>query len=827
MGGIMKKVWLTAASVLVLNGCATSGTLVEQHEPVSQLDAGSVSVVHLATMPWDELVDALHPRLHSQGAQQHFQSVLPSVQRDLSSQRNRTAANLAADLGSISRGGTETTTGTDTLDASGNTASERSTAINSTLTRTAAARPTSSTTPSAPSDLLTLGTNPLLGSESRVTGPNETNNIGIDPILQADLATGVHQYFVTQNNYLENAIDACGEDGAWLVRVRLTSQPRARNQPYDIYTRIYFREISEESENTGEALPFARQTGGYQILPILVSDNMERSDTRRLEQSLAQLQASLSGVRPLFGFGGGIAREIEQLNAILGAQYNNLLSVSRPRPDMLEIRQGAQFSPVSRYEMSARSYDLHFLVYGPEPETGTQLELAAVSTFVHAETGERLPALDISGDGDSELEQLAVQVANQYRTAGRGDEASAAYQSVIDLANGNLDDVLDLYGDFLEAGTTNEEIYAVFDRIVLARRGSSDLVRLPEPPNPIPNGQIGVFTDRASSGLVAQLGTNDRVRTQNMSAYLYRAPADSDQRSVENQLFQAISKSGNSFSITGSLALSGREGAEISAGPYFHRSIQQGDDGALFFSFPSQHAMGLDHDDTRLYLAVDARSQSQCALSRADRVTNRDKGEATGEDVHLDGSGAADSKPPSPPSGEPAALRGQLDPIRRQLDANIRVYPLVQNVAGSQAAPETARTPSFALALPGGTSVAADRTETNQPSSATVRIALTPNSEQPDDPAIHRILVTLQGGVLQGAQRVQNGQSSPIEQSRIDAARNGAALPLSSGVYDLQLVGVSTSTAVTVTANGQDSSLRNIRGETRTADVTITSPPSD
>lgn len=328
------------AGCLLTSACVNAGTVFDPQLANSQVEAGSVTVSAFAPMRWDEVVADLRPEFNSPNARELLPNytLVPITGGDYRSLQSgmSTGLNLSAQGQVLS--GSQTITNNSATDALGVTTTNSSNNSTETLTRNAPTAP-SANTPAANTGFAT--TLPSHGAASAE----------IDPILRARAAVGLHTEFVLLDHYLDQAYDPCLYD-AWLVRVRLVVTPHARRQPYDVYTRLYVsREIS------GRA-----RAEGLRVIPLLVTDNFERSDTRRYEQMIEQLQTNVSGITGWLGIGFGVNSYLNDLNALLGSQYNNMMSVYQEDDETLTVRLGAAFSPRSYYEMQARSYDVTFLL---------------------------------------------------------------------------------------------------------------------------------------------------------------------------------------------------------------------------------------------------------------------------------------------------------------------------------------------------------------------------------------------------------------------------------------------------------------------------------
>jgi hypothetical protein len=337
----MRKLSLVLVTALA-GGCLSSATLVREHNPRSVFEAGAVTISASAPIRWEDVAGDLRPEFNSQSAAAQMSRVLPVTQNDTLARREGTSIEFGATV----QGETLSSTDRRVQDLQPNNQTP-------TITETATTERRQ-----GPAQMLTgidgaAVSAPGTGVFRDVDPPNSAVPAAVDPILQARAAVALHQELVLLDNYLDNAYDPCLQE-AWLVRTRVVATPYARNQPIDVYATIY---ASYSGRDDG-----SRYWDGLRLVPLLVTDNFERSDTRRYEQLAAQVQASLNGVSGVVAAGLGFNRYLNNLNAILGTQYNNLLTISQIDDYTLQVRLGAAFSPTSRYEMQSRSYDITFLL---------------------------------------------------------------------------------------------------------------------------------------------------------------------------------------------------------------------------------------------------------------------------------------------------------------------------------------------------------------------------------------------------------------------------------------------------------------------------------
>ena len=567
----MRRIGLSIVSATVLAACATSGTVFDEvHLPPSQYDAGLVSISAMPPIWWPDIAEELNPRFSSARANVEASGLLATTQRDLQEFQRARRVMLEAEFAGAVQNYQESTTTTQ----SGNEDPETESRRNSIRTLEAVERPQLGGDYTAP----TYNSNLPDGSFGTVSS--------INPIILAHAAVGLHQELNILNHYLDQAYDPRHHD-AWLARVRVTLTPYARNQPFDAYVTLNAQFDANGDQGCGGLVSRGSENHGdcISIIPLIVTDNFERSDTRQIQQIADQIRLNSTGLFARLGVGGRLDDYTSRLDALLGAQYNNLLSVYTVSEDTIQVRLGAQLSPTSGYEMQARSFDITFLVVTPnegtpvakastdssnenaadrEPDSGDpslaasriHMSLTAESEFRHALTGEVLPPFDAAYDQNGRLRAgssitgLAERIygylvsnsiawlefpqdptSNTYcglpgsRTSERGAFLSRedVHEILLTINNRSADCIFNLISatDNATGGTLPSSLRNDLLALYDTRAGFRDTFSLESPSIVAPPDQIGSFVDNQNSSLVATISGGDRVGFNNFNPALY------------------------------------------------------------------------------------------------------------------------------------------------------------------------------------------------------------------------------------------------------------------------------------------------------------------
>ena len=265
----------------------------------------------------------------------------------------------------------------------------------------------------------------------------------VDTILQHLVATAIYQEVQLLSSYVKNAATRKGYTGH-IVRLQVTQMPSARNLPYDAYTTLSFfagnvqsteptpaagirvlppQESSppqdvEPAESTPtdginisspqddevnpaqNPVPNSREISppqGIEIIPLLVTDNLEGALAARSLERIQELAFGFMAVIEGFGVSGQIDRFIDNLQAVVGQDLNSVFTVGRLSDNTLRIRLGAARSGPNQYAMIPRTHNVTLLILTDDKkvltDNGTaEIQMIGKTTFVDAVKGRPLPA---------------------------------------------------------------------------------------------------------------------------------------------------------------------------------------------------------------------------------------------------------------------------------------------------------------------------------------------------------------------------------------------------------------------------------------------------
>lgn len=415
---------LTAAC-LGLAACAAK-PLFETKKVDRLEDAGEVHIAATFVADWDDYVAELGPGFSLTGDQAKSIAIAQTAAFERGV-LDAFGVNVKAALPSV----TESVSVTDTLNADGST--DRTGQASETRT----SGDIDSTDGLAPTlDASTLQRN--------LIKPNPVTGAEVDPLLEYTAATALYQEVKLLNNYVKNA--ARRHDMVpYLMRIQVTLSPFARHQPYDHHiTLSFFSEIRCDFENETHKEAFVRietnepteneldlrknlcqAEGGFFednafVVPLVVTDNIERSLSTRTSNVIRQLALATSATQGGFSLGLGLNRKMEELNAILANDFNSLMTVGRPAPSSLYLRLGAMQEATAKYATVPRTYNATLLVMVPQdqewggPRNGDveRLRIAGSVVVRDSETGEALQEPSVEYRRDNVM-QLVTKVAAQ------------------------------------------------------------------------------------------------------------------------------------------------------------------------------------------------------------------------------------------------------------------------------------------------------------------------------------------------------------------------------------------------------------------------------
>lgn len=236
-----------------------------------------------------------------------------------------------------------------------------------------------------------LPADPRLGRDVRVSQDRlpKDNELQQDPILNYTAATHLMHEVKLLEKSVQNA--ALARDHVpYVVRLQLNLIPYRRHQPYDYYATIGFFPVDRSIKTP--------LTKGVQVLPLLVTDNLEHSATQRTLDVVRQIQlaARLSGGGLLGQL--GFSQYREDLQSILGSDHNSLRTIGRVTNNTIQIRLGARRQATAGYATVPQSHNITAILLVPRKlarKAGSGDGIISVnlnSVLRDADSGEELPA---------------------------------------------------------------------------------------------------------------------------------------------------------------------------------------------------------------------------------------------------------------------------------------------------------------------------------------------------------------------------------------------------------------------------------------------------
>jgi hypothetical protein len=372
------RVVAVCAVCTVLSSCITVPEFLGGDSPIAnnRAEAGKVYVAAYPPLAWQEIVEELKPNFMVGSANEVLDDVLPVTSVEDFSTLRSSGASIEANFAGTSVTKNDAVTTERKADGS--------IVQSGTNTRTEKLDPASRPTPSGEAPLSAGDFVPSLPAGA----PPAQGAFGydVDPFLKYRTATALYQEIKLLNKYL--GADVSGEGYTpYLFRVQVSLQPYAHHQPIDVYTTL-------EVNPADDSFPYIPSFRNHEIrvIPLLVTDNMERSNSRRVARAAAQLDAKLSALSNGIGFGAGWQAIQDELQAMAGSEFNSLLTIGQSASNQLTVRLGAATSTKSDFEMLPRSYDVTFLVLWPD-ERKKSAQIRSSTSFRNARTGALLPLM--------------------------------------------------------------------------------------------------------------------------------------------------------------------------------------------------------------------------------------------------------------------------------------------------------------------------------------------------------------------------------------------------------------------------------------------------
>jgi hypothetical protein len=358
---------------LAVSSCATTSSTrklanTQSFVPETQIEAGLVTVSTSTILPWYEISDSLKPKFTATSAEDLLNIVLPITSNQYYGSNNSSAAGVTLGLPGTTVLNTNTGSVTEEISSDGT----KTSSSNNSKTKSETINSGSVTAPE------------LRKYETSDLNQNQSPSVsGLDPFLQYRTATALFQEIQMLNNYLNRNFKKEFQV-PYLFRSQINIQPYSRNMAVDTFVEIAVETKGRNSENRPV------------VIPLIITDNLERASAQKLEQAIRDLRLSLSGLIGQVGVGAGTQSLKEEIAKLDAFDYNSLVTVAATDVDELTVRIGAQRSS-SGLAAVARSYDITYLVLWPkdncDPE-GTKLCQGQINYFPHMRStvdGRRLP----------------------------------------------------------------------------------------------------------------------------------------------------------------------------------------------------------------------------------------------------------------------------------------------------------------------------------------------------------------------------------------------------------------------------------------------------
>lgn len=128
------------------------------------------------------------------------------------------------------------------------------------------------------------------------------------------------------------------------------------------------------------------------VVPLLVTDGMERSFGSRTTLVMQQYSLALSAMLKYFSAAGEVTSQFQDLLATVGNDYNSLFSVARISENSVRVRIGAMLQSTAQFAMVPQNRYVTMLLLVPkEVEPGEKINMLSHTSFVDCKTGEQLP----------------------------------------------------------------------------------------------------------------------------------------------------------------------------------------------------------------------------------------------------------------------------------------------------------------------------------------------------------------------------------------------------------------------------------------------------
>jgi hypothetical protein len=420
----------TLLLALVLSGGCADTRLTHPVSVASRDQAAAVLLSVSAVAPWEQVAEAVQPSFALTG-DQALQQVAPVTQRI--QEQVLSAFGVSLGLG---------------LPQSSSASSITRTESGTTSTTTSTTQP--GVVPPAPSGIPAGGQLP--------PGVALTGDAGLDPILKYQAAAALYQAVQLMNREVQLAASRrCFMP--YLVRLKLTVVPYRRNLPYDLHARISFfsdnatlskspsPQLSQGSPEgpltieTRPASPPPRSATSAskdgcdnakelpQVLPLLVTDDLERALKLRAVETARQIGLALSFMYQGVGGSLGANRVTQALDAISGQDINTRLTVTRLSDNTLYTRIGAAYQATAGAALVGQTNDISLILlvprgyFGDDAAPAPSIDVYAFTEFRDAIGG------TVLGDRPASSLLPLVDAALERVIGGRYPDVFAAWRA--------------------------------------------------------------------------------------------------------------------------------------------------------------------------------------------------------------------------------------------------------------------------------------------------------------------------------------------------------------------------------------------------------------
>jgi hypothetical protein len=502
----LPKLFLLLSLIIAVSSC--NNKLI-RNEPKYRHEAGTVHISVLSVAPWEKYVSELQP-VFNMSPEKALEDVVPTT--TIMDEKIIDAIGLSARV-ALARG-------EKTGDLS-----------------------------SVPSDKPLEGVGTASGLPD--AGDGKEREVAIDPMLRHLAATALYQEVKLINHYLEDAAVYEKDFTPYVVRLQIGLMPTRRDLQYDVYTTMSFftnsqtPEVRLEKQAEVTAVPTPTDDPPAQnqgdrwslkvkwdefkcagrspncktpiVLPLLVTDNLERILHSRSEERIRQYALALSAILEGVGLGGNFQSLDNKLLKIFGTDFNSLLTVGSVTNNTVKVRLGAmkQVAEKDCHAMVPRTHNITLLVLVPDEER--RMAVLADTMMMHVKRGTILESAN-----PSYVEKKIHDIANNY-----GVES---FEKCIDLLTLTQVNRWDDFIEICKKSTIYNGIYCNTLWLELAAANqystfASAEFGLPPVPEPaIANTQSVLFFDNEEKGAVARLGGTTNIVPNNLSAILYMKP---------------------------------------------------------------------------------------------------------------------------------------------------------------------------------------------------------------------------------------------------------------------------------------------------------------